>query len=281
MLLAVMDLFESGEALENSFRYEQLLEPFGRYFRIVEQEGDHCTPRLPFFYLKSEGFWHHRPRPGKGPVCEALSKAPTVGKLLEVLECACLDDGLHDRLCVEQHRDALRSALVSRYFSRCRDELWEQIRQAKLTGRYELYLESQVRGAAESEPEVEEYVREAAFCRIVRDAYDFRCSACGLRVILQDGLSIVDAAHLVPFRVSGDNDPRNGIALCKNHHWAMDRKLIAPGPDGKWHVCSELDDRIEGQKSLCDLANREIILPRDEAYHPSEKGLRWRQEKLV
>lgn len=76
-------------------------------------------------------------------------------------------------------------------------------------------------------------MREAAFSRIIRDAYDYQCSACGLRLILQDGLSILDAAHLIPFRVSGDNSPENGIALCKNHHWAMDRHLIAPCPDMK------------------------------------------------
>jgi hypothetical protein len=61
----------------------------------------------------------------------------------------------------------------------------------------------------------------------------------------------------------------------------MDRNLIAPCPDGKWHVSGELNDRIEGQKSLCALANRDIILPRDETYHPSAKGLRWRRENLM
>ncbi len=37
------------------------------------------------------------------------------------------------------------------------------------------------------------------------------------------------------------------MALCKNHHWVMDKRLIAPGPDMQWHVSKRLDDRIEGQ----------------------------------
>jgi HNH endonuclease len=41
--------------------------------------------------------------------------------------------------------------------------------------------------------------------------------------------SVVEAAHLVPFNVTRDDNPNNGLALCPNHHRAMDRFLIAPG----------------------------------------------------
>jgi len=82
-------------------------------------------------------------------------------------------------------------------------------------------------GIAES-PEVPEFVRDTAFSRIVRRAYDYRCAACGLRVVLEGGLYIVDAAHLIPFAETHDDDPRNGIALCKNHHWAMKLHRFLP-----------------------------------------------------
>jgi hypothetical protein len=32
-----------------------------------------------------------------------------------------------------------------------------------------------------------EYTRDPAFCRVVRDAYDFRCAASGWRILLPDG----------------------------------------------------------------------------------------------
>jgi len=49
------------------------------------------------------------------------------------------------------------------------------------------------------------------------------------------------AAHLIPFNLSRNDKPTNGMALCPNHHWAMDRHLIAPVPDrkkraGVWRV---------------------------------------------
>ena len=67
-----------------------------------------------------------------------------------------------------------------------------------------------------------------------------------MRVVLEGGLYIVDAAHLILFAETHDDDSRNGIALCKNHHWAMDRNLIAPGADNAWHVLAALDDRDVG-----------------------------------
>ena len=70
-----------------------------------------------------------------------------------------------------------------------------------------------------------------------------------------------------PLKVSPNDKPSNGMALCPNHHWAMDRHLIAPCPDtkrlaGVWRVNEErLDDRIEGQRDLVALANRPVIPP--------------------
>ena len=62
-------------------------------------------------------------------------------------------------------------------------------------------------------------------------AYDYRCAATGLRILLPGGEAMVEAAHLHPFAEAGDDDPRNGIALTPDMHWAMDRHLIAPGPE--------------------------------------------------
>jgi hypothetical protein len=77
---------------------------------------------------------------------------------------------------------------------------------------------------------------------------------------------LVQAAHLIPFSTSRNDNPTNGIALCPNHHWAMDRRLIAPCPDdrkpaGIWRVNSErLDERIEGQRDLVALAGHSVPL---------------------
>jgi len=112
---------------------------------------------------------------------------------------------------------------------------------------------------------------------------DYRCAACGLRVFLDDGTILVDAAHIIPFSVSKDNDPRNGMALCRNHHWAMDKNLVVPVPAKPrpiWRVSSDLDRRIEGQTDLLSLEGTVVLQPRDPRYHPREDSLKWRMEHL-
>ena len=84
-------------------------------------------------------------------------------------------------------------------------------------------------------------------------------------------------------QVRKHNDhPTNGLALCKNHHWAMDRNLIAPCPDHHWHVSKILDPRrSNGEKELIELSGKSLLLPQDEAFHPDREGLKWRNEQLI
>lgn len=93
--------------------------------------------------------------------------------------------------------------------------------------------------------------------------------------------TLIDAAHLIPWRESHDDRPQNGMALCKNHHWVMDKRLIAPGPDMEWHVSRRLDERIEGQRKLVELKGKGILLPRDKKLQPSTPALAWRVQRLI
>ena len=68
--------------------------------------------------------------------------------------------------------------------------------------------------------DLDRYLR--AFRRIVSENYDYRCAASGWRIILPEGRVMVEAAHLIPFAETRDDDPRNGIALAPTFHWALD-----------------------------------------------------------
>jgi len=118
--------------------------------------------------------------------------------------------------------------------------------------------------------------RSSAFRHIVLEIYDYRCAACGIRVKINEDLSLAEAAHIIPFGVSRNDKPDNGLALCPNHHWAMDRLLIAPCPDSKhragiWRIGTALDGRIEGQKDLVALSNQPVIPPSEAKFYPRSK----------
>lgn len=276
MMLAVIDLVAGGEVADNRIVYSpELLEQFRKYFDIVRTDADAFSPLLPFFYLRSEPFWHHRAVPSKEAVCEALSDPGGARKLSEIVDSAFLDDELFAVLQEEGERQKFREVLISRYFGDHYDDLMKLAAQEEGVG---LYVKA-MREGRETAGRVKGDVRSLAFARVVKQAYHYQCAACGLRIFFE-GASLVDAAHIVPFSVSYDDDPRNGLTLCKNHHWAMDQELIFPCSDNKWHVHKGIDDRIDTGRSLIDLDGKDILSPADKRFVPKESALQWREERM-
>jgi putative restriction endonuclease len=144
---------------------------------------------------------------------------------------AAMDGGLEFVASVPTSRAQIRDALISRYFPQARGQLKELFQKADPLAYAGIIPSS-------SELDTQALVgRNSAFRRKVLEVYDWQCAACGLRIKLPDSqLTFVDGAHLVPFSVSRNDHPTNGIALCKNHHWAMDRFLIVPTVGCRWKV---------------------------------------------
>lgn len=280
MLLAVIDLIASGDASDNRFRLTpELLEHFRRYFDAVSTASDSCTPINPYFYMRSEPFWHHRATSGNEALCKALSSPGGRKKLSEIIDYAFLDEGLFSLLKDGARRAEIREAVIARYFSDNYDILMEIAREEDEAGLYATAMKEMAKGNVEEVPDVDYSVRNLAFARVVKRAYHYQCAACGLR-ILYDGISLVDAAHIIPFSESHDDDPRNGMALCKNHHWAMDQELIFPCSDNLWHVRKDIDDRIDAQRSLIALDGKSILFPEQKQFAPKKQALAWREQRL-
>lgn len=280
LLLAILSLADAGRLRVNHISYDpELFGLFRRYFDVVRSDLDQANMVDPFWRLRSDGLLLHRAKPGMEAAVAAQSNTPAVGQIRELTEGSSLPDDLFEMLQDASVRDQLREAIVSRYFASKRAQLSMLVQQEKRIGEYEKRLED---ADGQPLPAEELPVREQAFRRLVLRAYDYRCAACGLRVVLND-IILVEAAHLVPWSLSQDDDPRNGMALCKNHHWAMDQFLIAPAPqpDRIWKVSSVLDDRIEGQRDLLDLRGRTILLPRESRFQPRDEALEWRADRLL
>ena len=72
-------------------------------------------------------------------------------------------------------------------------------------------------------------VRDQAFRKTVVTLYDHRCAMCGIRMLTPDGHTVVQAAHVKPWRVSYDDRPTNGMALCRLCQWYFDEGLMTTG----------------------------------------------------
>lgn len=281
MILAILSLIENGKLRENRIEYSpQLLELFKRYFDLVKTEDDALNPILPFFHLRGDKFFYHKPFPGKQAIYEALSGHGSIKAFFDIVQYAYLDDALYHYLQDPNKLNELREILIGKYFSELKNEVRVLIKEEQEITTYEIILKNDSDKINENSNDKENRYRSAAFSRTIREIYDYRCSACGLRINL-NGLVIIDAAHLIPFSKSYDDNPCNGIALCKNHHWAMDHFLLVPGKDKLWHVSPELDDRIAGCKDIISLNKRKILLPQNEKFHPKEESLSWRHERIL
>jgi putative restriction endonuclease len=277
LLLAALDLIADGQATADEIPWSTgLRDRFEQYFSIVRKRDDQNTPQYPFHYLQNDGIWTAVRTGAGGGVAlerEPLAKERDTGRVL-----AALAGGLERFVLTPSNRTRLRHALVERFFPDARARLEPLFRDAVHAERVAEAV------AADEETAQSQRGRNQGFRRKVLQIYDYQCTACGLRINIPDVLdgTFVDAAHLIPFRDSRNDHPTNGLALCKNHHWAMDRFLIAPGPEAKWRISSRLiAHRSEGERQLTEISGRPVLPPTELAYRPSEAALRWRCERLL
>ena len=287
MLLAVLNLARSGALVQNRIEFAPpLLERYSVYFRAVRGPGDHANAYFPFFHLSGKlrdgqkSFWHLCALPGKEAPLNALSTARSMADIDDNVAYAELDGSLFDLLQHPTAIDSLSDTLARQWFDQGLQDLRAVVGRSGEISRYERQLrEGTPLLVTELCPPA--YVRSPAFRRLVMEIYDYRCAATGLRLVLQSGEAMVEAAHIHPFCAAGDDDPRNGLALTPNMHWAMDKNLIAPGPDYRWHVSSVVDDaRIADYQSLLHIKGQELLKPREPRMWPKQEVLAWRLERL-
>ena len=120
-------------------------------------------------------------------------------------------------------------------------------------------------------------VRDAAFRRQVRDAYQNRCAVTGLKLINGGGRPEVQAAHIRPVEQNGPDTVRNGVALTGTAHWLFDRGLITFSDDHKIilspHGVPDDMDRLI-------VPDRKLQGPYDDACKPHPTYLAYHRENI-
>ena len=237
---------------------------------------------LPFFHLTGDGFWHLLPRPGKEEIVNAGVGLQSIGKLTENTLGAKFDDELFALLRIREWRDILRSMLVEKYFApEIRATLLEQGEINDEAFRYSrglLKLEKEQNKIETLDEKIKTAVRSQGFRLAVVKAYSHRCTTCGLRILTADRHTAVEAAHIVPFSVSFNDDPRNGLSLCRLCHWNFDVGLLSVSPRYEVMTSPQLAAYDNLSSDVMTLAGREIIHPIDEKFMPDLDALAWHRK---
>ncbi|MGM0694599.1 MAG: HNH endonuclease [Pseudomonadota bacterium] len=263
----------------------RLVARYHDIFETVTGERYRARPWMPMWALRNrEGpsgkLWHPEYAEAVSELADEMGQPKSMNQLERRFDAAWLDPALFSALQDNETARMACALLVNGYLSSNKEahaRLRDYLEVALESGQYERApecLAGEVREAGHSQ------ARSTAFRSLVLDAYDYRCAASRRRFITPDFRFLVEAAHLIPFAVSGDDRPCNGLALTPDLHWAMDNHLIAPGPDRIWHVSPMVDALVEDNQWLWRLHRQPLVLPRDERFHPHADGLAWRRDHL-
>lgn len=121
--------------------------------------------------------------------------------------------------------------------------------------------------------------RSRAFRSLIRRAYGQKCAMCGGGLVNTSGHSEIEAAHIIGRGALGTDDVRNGVALCRSHHWAFDKGMISVGSSRAIVVKSELYDNP--QNSGLKLIEGKILAePKDRRFIPDSEALSWHRKHV-
>ena len=275
LLLAVLDLMESGRVAENRIVPDQdLTDAFMLYWNAILPDRLRPSIHLPFFHLRTDGFLTLHPVPGKAlPATEPSSWK----NVRERYAFASLDERIFEQLKNPSNRATARLGLIRRCFAPTLEKPLLDLAKTQVSAFN--YADSLLRETpALYDKPLEKPVRDQAFRRVIVKVYDHRCALCGIRIISPDSRTAVDAAHIKDWAVSHDDSPANGLALCKLCHWTFDSGLV--GFDDAYRVIVARSIARDGNLPghIQQFAHRPMILPERECYYPATENLTWHRQ---
>lgn len=133
-------------------------------------------------------------------------------------------------------------------------------------------------------------LRSRAFIQAVKEAYDFRCAVCGMKIHSPTNMLQweVEAVHIVPHSKNGKDDLLNGLALCRFHHWAFDVGWFTLEDNFNILASSKIKDlsadfgKLGNYDFIRQLSkeNLMISLPSERDIHPHPNAIKWHRENV-
>ena len=285
LLLALMAEIECGRLEQNRIELsDQLIASFHLHWQALITT-DVWQPNIgpPFIRMAVEGFWHLY-RGGR-----LVDPAPlkdiekSIIRTRQEVEYASIDPQLWSLMMQPTELKLLKAAVVGAYFSEKRDAV-DAVEKQDAT---EAQLEKLIQVAGTPFPrkvkplERQEndliYLRNRMFPKLIKKIYRSECAICGIAV--NDSRSnyvVLDAAHIMDYSAFHNDDPRNGIALCKNHHAGFDSGCFSISADYRLIVNAKARVPVDYAKQ-----GAPIRMPEVHTCAPAQDALAWhRNHKL-
>lgn len=265
LLLVVADLAERGELTNPLPLSGELTFQFLSYSSITaHRRSQKPDIILPFFHLNSDGVW--LPLDENQHETSERRRVEAVQLNKEFFRC------VHDA----RFREQLRRVLIANYFEDAGE-------RAALYELVDLPIPSDetLQADRESYEIVRGRGRDARFHLTVIPAYNYTCALFRFRLVTIETGAMIEAAHIHQWVKSRNDDPRNGIALCQNAHWAFDKGLWSLDNDYRVLIA---DKRFEEKGNptllLKPLAGQQILLPINQNLWPDTACLEWHRRTV-
>jgi putative restriction endonuclease len=285
LLLSIMDLIAQGSIAENFIEPSfELLDTFNTYWNNVMPLSSKTSMAYPFYHMRTEPFWQLMPNEGYKD--QAGLTVSSMVKLREIYSSARMDDDLFQLMCNPKTREQLRTILIKTYFAlEIQSKLAGQgmVNYAAFQYSIELLKLAETRASFESDKEESEQkkkIRDQGFRKAIITLYSHRCALCGIRMLTPEGHTIVDAAHVKPWKESFDDRPTNGMALCKLCHWSFDKGLMSVGQKYEVLVSKRIMVEQNYPGHILTLTDRPIFTPEQETFWPAQDNLHWHRKNL-
>lgn len=284
LLLSILDHIDTGRIesnfIEPSF---ELTQTFLEYATHLPDFGRQASMAYPFYYLESSDFWVMIPKPGeqhrKGFAIKSMKR------LRELYLGARFSDDLYTILQMRNAREKLKNVLIQTYFSQdLQHAILEQSHINCASDRYS----DRLLGIAEDTPqyvtptadsENEDKVRDQGFRKAIVKLYDHRCALCGIKMCTPEGHTVVDAAHIKPWRQSYNDDPTNGMALCKLCHWSYDEGLMSVDEQYQVLISPVVRNFNNLPGHIMTLSDRPMFRPSETRHWPDRVNFEWHRRE--
>jgi putative restriction endonuclease len=115
---------------------------------------------------------------------------------------------------------------------------------------------------------------QRAFRALVLAAYERRCAITGEKI-----RPVLQAAHIRPVEMDGQNRVDNGLLLRSDVHTLFDRGYLGVGPDRRIHVSPRLRSEFDNGESLYRRQGEPLtVLPARTLDRPDREALEWHMD---
>ncbi|MEX0719087.1 MAG: HNH endonuclease [Balneolaceae bacterium] len=268
LLLSILDGVEQGWVKTNNIELSQdLKDTFFSYWNPVMGGERNTSISTPFTHLNSEPFWD-----------------------LIDNNHAIIAEEFFSEMKSEKGRSKIREIILGEFFSAdtadllseivgANGEVWEySIKADMLTGKpFQAFKKSDGKRVL-TEKEIQK--RDRGFSLNVRRHYDYHCAICKSKILTPAGASLAEGAHIIPWSESYNDDPRNGLALCRNHHWMFDRLLITVRKNFNIEISPVL---LKAENHLFRIENingNTLLLPKNKRFFPAVEALQHHSDRF-